>query len=182
VELRRKVRMSEQQSQLDRQQAQYQQELNRLKAQHKVENEKVAAEHAADLEKTAAEHKAEKEKIEARHQKEMQDILMQVQLREIDLDNKRGYLHTQTANFAQVIEAITQAFSSGIPMNSSVIKNINDLFAAYKEDMDKVMQFDSSAQQKPQTDGKSAPPPPPTGSDKVEKLTKTLLNLLKPRK
>jgi hypothetical protein len=193
VEMRRKERMDERQIEAEKKQEELQQELNRLKVQYRVENEKIAAEHSADLERnaaehsaalqrSAAEHRAEKEKIEAHHEKEKQDIMIEVQSREIDLDNKRGYLKTQAANFSQVIEAITQAFSSGIPMNSSVIKNINDLFAAYQEDMDRVLQFDASAKQKPPANEGGTPPPSPKGSDKVEKLTHTLLNLLNPKK
>lgn len=183
VEMRRKARMDERQNQIERQQAEYQQELNRLKALHKADNERLAAEHTASQEKKATEHKVEIEKMEARHQKEKQEILLQVQLQEIDLDNKRKHLQRRENEFFKAIEAISAATTtSGYPTNPNVIKVMTDLVAALKEGVGSEQApavESSSAENKPSavaTASASAP------TDKVEKLTNTLLNLLKPKK
>jgi len=179
VEMRRKARMDERQNQIERQQAEYQQELNRLKALHKADNEKVAAEHTASLEKKATEHKVEIEKMEARHQKEKQDILIQVQLQEIDLDNKRKHLQRRENEFFKAIDAISAATNtSGYPMNSNVIKVMTDLVAALKEEVEN----EPNSAEKKSTTEKSRTAPLASPTDKVEKLTNTLLNLLNPKK
>ncbi len=185
VEMRRKARMEERKNKIEKEQAEYQQELGLIKAQYKADNEKSIAEHTADLERKSTEHKAEIEKREAEHKKEKDEILHQVHLREIQLDDKRKHLQMRGNEFSQVIEAISRAFSSGIPMNPNVMKYITDLFAAYKEEIDSEPQSAPSAEQKPSASENHAvpsSPASPTSSDKVEKLKNTLLNLLNPKK
>ncbi len=186
LQMRRKASMDERKNKIELVQATYQQELGLLKAQYKAENEKSMAEHTAELAKKATEHRAETEKMEARHEKEKQEILRQVHLYEIELDNKRKHLQMRGNEFSQIIEAISRSFSSGIPMNPNVMKNITDLLAAYKEEIDREAQSVLSVEQKPPAnEGPITPPPPaspPDGSDKVEKLKNTLLNLLNPKK
>jgi regulator of protease activity HflC (stomatin/prohibitin superfamily) len=182
VQMRRKARMDERQNKIEKEQVGYQQELGILKAQYQAENEKNMAEHKAELEKKATEHKAEIEKMEARHKKEKQGILDQVHLREIELDDKRKHLQMRGEEFSQVIDAISRSFSSGIPMNPSVMKYITDLFDAYKEEIDGESQPASTAGQKSSASANHTPPfASPTASDKVEKLKNTLLSLLNPK-
>jgi hypothetical protein len=175
VEMRRKARMDERQNKIEKEQAEYQQELNRLKAQHKADNEK-----------NAAEHKAEIEKIEAGHEKEKQKILYQIHLQEIDLDDKRKHWQRQYHKFAKALEAVSMTVSSGLSMNPSVMKTITDLVLALKEEVDKepnLVPEPEPAENKPQeNENNVAPPASPSGVDKVERLTNTLLSLLNPKK
>jgi len=181
VEMRRKARMDERQNQIEQQQAEYQQALNLLKAQHKADNEKVEAEHLASQEKKATEHKVEIEKMEARHEKEKQEILLQVQLQEIDLDNKRKHLERREKEFFKAIDAISAATSSNTyPMNANLIKIMSELVAALKEE---VGNDANAAENKPSAgENRITRPVTPTSGSKVEKLTHTLLNLLNPKK
>jgi hypothetical protein len=165
VEMRRKARMNERQNQIERQQAEYQQELNRLKAQHKADNEKAAAE-----------HKAEIEKIEARHEKEKQEILHQVHLLEIELADKRQHLQRRENEFTKAIEAISAATSSiNFPLNSSIVETMSELVAALKEEVDNGSGTAARV-------NRITRPTAQAGTDKVEKLTNTLLNLLNPKR
>ena len=185
LQMRRKASMDERKNRIELVQATYQQELGQLKAQYKAENEKSMAEHNAELAKKATEHRAETEKMEARHEKEKQEILHQVHLREIELDDKRKHLQRRENEFAKAMDAISTTFSSGYPTNPNIIKTMTDLVAALKEEVN----FEPNPA--PETaEGKSAtsenrstrPPVSSAGSDKVEKLTNTLLNLLNPKR
>ena len=175
VEMRRNARMSERQNKIEKEQAEYQQELNRLKAQHKADNDR-----------SAAEHKAEIENIEAGHEKEKQKILHQVRMQEIELDDKRKHWQRQYHKFAKALEAVSQTFSSGHPMNPGVMKTITDLVMALKEEVDN--EPNSTSEYKPtenkssESERRATSPTTPTGTDKVENLTNTLLNLLNPKK
>jgi len=177
VQMRRKAHMDERQNKIEKEQVGYQQELGVLKAQYKAENEKNMAEHTAELKRKAAEHKAEIEKIEARHEKETKEILYQVRLREIELDDKRKHLQRRENEFFKAIDAISATFSSGHPMNPSIIKTMTDLVAALREEVDNGS--NPTPESKPL---ETEPPASSVGSDKVEKLTNTLLNLLNPKK
>ena len=177
VQMRRKARMDERQNKIEKEQVGYQQELGVLKAQYKAENEKNMAEHTAELKKKAAEHQAQIEKEEARHEKEKQDILYQVRLHEIELDDKRKRLQRRENEFFKAIDAISATFSSGHPMSPSIIKTMTDLVAALKEEAD-TGSNPTPGSKAPETES----PASSAGSDKVEKLTNTLLNLLNPKK
>ncbi|MBI5955168.1 MAG: hypothetical protein HY865_26220 [Chloroflexi bacterium] len=179
VEMRRQVRKDERQIQAGKRLEELQQEFDQLKAMNKAENERLAAEHVAKLAKAEAEHKAEKEKIEANHEKAMQDILHDVNLRKIKLDNKGKHLQRREEEFLKAIDAISKSFSSGYPTNPNVIKTMTDLVAALKEGVDS----DDAEENMSETSNRPTKPrvsPEPT--DKVEKLTNTLLNLLDPKK
>jgi len=170
VEMRRKARMDERQNQIEKQQAEYQQELSRLKAQHKLENEK---------------HLAELDTMNAHHQKEIQDIEYQVKVREIELDDKSKHLQRRENEFIKAIDAISNSFSSGYPLNATVIKTMTDLVAALKEEVGseaKSMAERTAGENKlANGDGRSTTSPT-APIDKVDQLTNTLLNLLKPKR
>jgi hypothetical protein len=76
--------------------------------------------------------------------------------------------------------------SSGLSMNPSVMKTITDLVLALKEEVDKepnLVPEPEPAENKPQeNENNVAPPASPSGVDKVERLTNTLLSLLNPKK
>jgi len=91
-------------------------------------------------------------------------------------------LEMRGQEFSQVIDAISRAFSSGIPLNPNVMKYINDLFAAYKEEMDSETQLTPSKGKKTPTGDISSQSETSPVSDRVEKLKNTLLNLLNPKK
>jgi hypothetical protein len=168
VEMRRKAQIEEEQNKIEQQQAQYQQELSRLKAQNKVENEK---------------HLAEVEKMNTVHQKEMQDILHDVKLRQIELDDKSKHLQRREDEFIRAIDAISNSFSSGYPLNATVIKTMTDLVAALKEEVGseaKSMAERTAGENKPANGGNRTSPTTP--ADKVDQLTDTLLKLLKPKR
>jgi regulator of protease activity HflC (stomatin/prohibitin superfamily) len=186
VEMRRKARMDERQTKIEKEQAEYLQEFNRLKAQYKADNEKSVAIHTADLEKKATEHRAEVEKMQARHESEKHEILHDVRLREIELDDRSKHLQRRENEFAKAIDAISTTFASGYPMNPNIIKTMTDLVAALKEDVEsgaKPTAESKPAEAKPtEGEARAAPPASPTPTDKVEKLTNTLLDLLNPKR
>jgi hypothetical protein len=186
MQMRRKASMDERKNRIELVQATYQQELGLLIAQYKAENEKSMAEHTAELAKKATEHRAETEKMEARHEKEKQEILHQVRLREIDLDNKRKHLQRRENEFVKAIDAISTTFSSGYPMNPNIIKTMTDLVAALREEVNTepnpIPESDPAENNPSKSERRTAPPTSTAGSDKVEKLTNTLLNLLNPKR
>jgi hypothetical protein len=195
VQMRRKARIEERKNKIEREQAEDQQALGILKAQYKADNEKSMALHTAELEKKEAEHKAEMEKKavthrseiekrEAEHKKEKDEILYQVHLSEIDLDDRRTHLQRRENEFAKAIDAISATISSGYPMNANIIKTMTDLVAALKEDANTNTAPEPEAVENKTSTSEHQPAPTafPAGSDKVEKLTNTLLNLLNPRK
>jgi hypothetical protein len=161
VEMRRKVRIDETQSELNKQLEKHQQEISRLKS----------------------EFKAEIGKMEAMHENEKKEIMHQAELREIELEDRRNHLQRRENEFFKAIDAISLAISSSAyPTNSNVIKIMTDLVSALKEDVG--TETYAGAEAVP-TENKSATGESrttPTGSDRVEKLTNTLLNLLNPKR
>lgn len=128
-------------------------------------------------------HLAELETMSAHHQKEMQDIMHQVKLREIELDDKSKHLQRREDEFIKAIDAISNSFSSGYPLNATVIKTMTDLVAALKEEVGseaKSMAERTAGENKPANGESRTSPTTPT--DKVDQLTNTLLNLLKPKR
>lgn len=173
VDMRRRVGMDERLIENGKKLEELQQELAKLKARHKADNEKLEAE-----------HKAEKEKIEAHHEKEMQDILHDVNLRKIELDDKAKRMQRREEEFLRAIDAISSSFSSGYPTNPTVISTMTDLVAALKEEI-VVGTKSGSAAGKENAASNNRPTKPQAASesaDKVEKLTQTLLDLLKSKK
>jgi hypothetical protein len=89
---------------------------------------------------------------------------------EVEIDNKRQHLQRREKELFEAIDAISAATSStNYPINPSVIKVMTDLVSALREEVD----IDSSSSK---TDTR---PVSPASSDKVEKLTNTLTNLLR---
>ena len=88
--------------------------------------------------------------------------------------------------FAKALEAVSQTFSSGHPMNPSVMKTITDLVMALKEEVDNepnsTSEYRPTENKSAESERRAASPTTPTGTDKVENLTNTLLNLLNPKK
>jgi hypothetical protein len=197
VQMRRKARIEERKNKFEKEQVEYQQELGVLKAQYKADNEKSMALHTAELEKKEAEHRAEMEKKavthrseiekrEAEHRKEKEEILHQVHIREIELDDRRKHLQRRENEFAKAIDAISATISSGYPMNANIIKTMTDLVAALKEEVNSgpnpAPEPEAAENKPPKSERQPASAASPAGSDKVEKLTNTLLNLLNPKK
>jgi hypothetical protein len=169
VEMRRRERTDERQIQSEKKLEELQQELNRIKSQHKVENEK----HLADL-----------DTMNAHHQKEIQDIQYVVKMREIELDGKSKHLQRREEEFRKAIDAISSSFSSGYPTNPNVIATMAELVAALKEGVgnEQAPSPETSPTEDKSPARKNHTVPSASPSDKVEKLTNTLLNLLKPKK
>lgn len=185
VEIRRKAGMESTKNKFEREQTVYQQELIQLKAQYRADAEKRIAEHTAELVKKATEHKAEIENMEAKHEKEKQEILHQVRLLEIELDTRSTQSQRRENEFTQIIDALSRQISSGAPINSAVAKTLTDFLAAYREEVDGPLPSSSSPKQNvPAGENRSTQPPPgsTSGSDRVENLKNTLLNLLNPKK
>ena len=175
VEMRRKVRMDERQTQLIRQQEEHQQEINRLKAQFKAENDKQAAEQKAVI-----------GTMEAMHEKEKKEILHQVELRKIELEDKRQHWQRQYDKFAKAFDAVSQAVSGGYLVNPNALNTVLELVQTLKDEIrsDEISSpiSDSAGSGSPTGNSTVISPPATTDSDKVEKLTNTLLNLLNPKK
>ncbi len=163
LEMRRKASMDLTKSRFEKEQAVFQQEVAKLKTAHK----------------------AEIEKLEAEHQKEKQGILDEIALREIDVNNKRAQMQWLSSGFNEILDALSRQVASGGTINPTMMKAMMDLFAAYKEEIDGGGQAASPTRPVPPARGEQAPRPTPpsgAGSDKVEKLKNTFLNLLNPKK
>ncbi len=172
VELRRKGRMDERQAQFIRQQEEHQQEINRLKAEHKAENERRAAELKEELDRRAVEQRTQIETLEARHQREKEEILHQMYLKQIELDDRRQRWQRQYEKFAKAFDAISQAVSTGYPVNPNAFNTLVELINSIKDEIRK----------EDFTPGVKAASAAGGGDSKVEKLTNTLLDLLKRKK
>jgi hypothetical protein len=187
VEMRRKVRADERQTQLIRQQEEHQQEINRLKAQFKSENDRVTAALSADLNRQAAQQRAEIETIEAKYKREKEEILRQVYLQEIEMENNRKRQDQQFDKIAKAFDAVSQAVSGGYLVNPNALNTVLELVQTLKEEIrsGEISPPASPAEKNTPETGTphvASPSSPPPGNDKVEKLTNTLLSLLKPKK
>lgn len=158
INIRRNDLIQQQQDQIDKQQLDRKKEIEKLKAEHKVEMEKINS-------KAAAEQLALRSEI--LHETEKRDIL---------LDEMRQQSQRRHELVVKAVDAISQALEhSGYSRNSAEIKSaIGDLLSAVREDKPETAQGSSK-----NTDNHN---PRTTNNNKIEDLTNTLLNLLKPRK
>lgn len=104
------------------------------------------------------------------------EILHETQKRDIQLDEMRQQSQRRHELVVKAVDAISQALEhSGYSRNSAEIKSaISDLLFAVREDKPETAQASSKSanNNNPRTNS----------NDKIEDLTNTLLNLLKPRK
>ena len=157
INIRRNDLIQQQQDQIDKQQLDRKKEIEKLKAEHKVELEKINS-------------RASAEQLALRS-----EILHETEKRDILLDEMRQQSQRRHELVVKAVDAISQALEhSGYSRNSAEIKSaIGDLLSAVREDKPETAQSSSI---------NSANNPRTTKNDKIEDLTYTLLNLLKPRK
>lgn len=158
INIRRNDLIQRQQDQIDRQQLDRTKEIEKLKAEHKIEMDRISAKAAA--EQTALRN----------------EILHESQKRDILLDEMRKKAQRQHELVVKAVDAISQALEHpGYARNAAEIKNaISDLLSAIREDRT------GAEEETPQKHGTEKSRK--SGDDKIENLTNTLLNLLKPRK
>lgn len=158
INIRRNDLIQRQQDQIDRQQLDRTKEIEKLKAEHKIEMDRISAKAAA--EQTALRN----------------EILHESQKRDILLDEMRKKAQRQHELVVKAVDAISQALEHpGYARNTAEIKNaISDLLSAIREDR---AGTEEETPQKHSTEKSRK-----SGDDKIENLTNTLLNLLKPRK
>jgi hypothetical protein len=179
VDMRRRAVAGQRQTLLSRQEEEYQQEIERLKTQFKVENDRLTASLSAELSRQAAEQRAEIETLEARYRREKEEILRQVYEQEIELNERRQRWTMQYERFAKAFDAISQAIAGGYPTNPAAIQVVMQLVDA----LNKEIRGETPPASDDQAAGRQAAPPPKMGGDNdVDKLTETLLDLLKSRK
>lgn len=157
INIRRNDLIQQQQDQIDKQQLDRKKEIEKLKAEHKVAMDTINAKAAADQAALRSE------------------ILHESSKREIMLDELRQQSQRRHELVVKAVDAISQALEhSGYSRNTAEIKNaISDLLSAIREDKPETAQASSkNANNGPRT----------TSNDKIEDLTNTLLNLLKPRR
>jgi hypothetical protein len=135
-------------------------EIERLKAAQKQELDRINAHMSAET--TAQRNK----------------ILRETQEQDIRLENLRTQAQRRHELLVKAVNAVGQAVEhSSYSRNPSEIKNaINNLLDAIKENSPAV-----DPQQAPKAGG-SAPRTQQAGNQKIEDLTTTLLDLLKPKK
>ncbi len=157
IDIRRNDLIQQQQDLIDKQQLERKKEIEKLKADHKVALDTINAKAAADQAALRSE------------------ILHESNKRDILLDEMRQQSQRRHELVVKAVDAISQALEhSGYSRNTSEIKSaIGDLLSAIREDKPETAQSSSkSFNNNPRTNR----------NDKIEDLTSTLLNLLKPRK
>ena len=158
IDIRRNELILQQQGQIDRQKLDRKKDIETLTTEHKAEMEKINS-------KAAAEQMALRS-----------EILHETQKRDIQLDEMRQQSQRRHELVVKAVDAISQALEhSGYSRNSAEIKSaISDLLFAVREDKPETAQASSKSanNNNPRTNS----------NDKIEDLTNTLLNLLKPRK
>lgn len=155
IDIRRNELIKRQQDQIERQQLDRTKDMETLKAEHKAEIDKINATAAAQLQALRSE------------------ILHETQKRDIQLDEMRQQSRRRHELVVKAVDAISQALEhSGYSRNTAEIKSaISDLLSAIREDKPE------AAEASPKNSNPRA-----TKNDKIEDLTNTLLNLLKPRR
>ena len=163
VSMRRNTLTQQRQTQVEMDLLDRKNEIEKLKAEQKLEIERLIA-------KMSAETTAEKNKILRDTQK--QDIL---------IENMRSQTQRRHELMVKAVDAVGQAVEhSSYSRNPSEIKiAINNLLDAIKENAPSLEQETSKSAS---TGTSAAPRQPSSGNQKIEDLTTTLLNLLKPQK
>jgi len=158
IDIRRNDLIQQQQDQIDMQQLERKKEIEKLKADHKVALDTINAKAAADQAALRSE------------------ILHESNKRDILLDEMRQQSQRRHELVVKAVDAISQALEhSGYSRNTAEIKSaIGDLLSAIREDKPETAQSSSK--------GANNNNPRANKNDKIEDLTNTLLNLLKPRK
>lgn len=157
INIRRNDLIQQQQDEIDKQQLDRKKEIDKLKAEHKAAIDTINAKAAADQAALRSE------------------ILHESNKREIMLDELRQQSKRRHELVVKAVDAISQALEhSGYARNTTEIKSaIADLLSAIREDKPET----------PQNAPKTGNNHPRTSSnDKIEDLTSTLLNLLKPKR
>jgi hypothetical protein len=162
VEMRRGARILERKLSIEKDNVDRQKEVEKLKAEFKAEIDKITVRASA-----------EKEVLQ-------KEILHESRKRDIELENLRTQSKWRHELITKAVDAIGQALEpSGYPRNTSEIKTIiAELLAALKED--KLASEDDVLRDKTRTGTRPIILSPT--DQKIEKLTNTLLNLLKPKK
>ncbi|MFN8383639.1 MAG: hypothetical protein U0V02_16965 [Anaerolineales bacterium] len=157
INIRRNDLIQQQQDEIDKQQLDRKKEIDKLKAEHKVAIDTINAKAAADQAALRSE------------------ILHESNKREIMLDEMRQQSKRRHELVVKAVDAISQALEhSGYARNTTEIKSaIADLLSAIREDKPEAQQAAPKA-------GNNHPRT--SSNDKIEDLTNTLLNLLKPRR
>jgi len=164
VEMRRAARTNERKLDIEREQIDRQREVEQIKTNFQTEIENLKARAAAEREV------AEKE------------ILLDSRKKDIELENLRTQSKWRHELVIKAVDAIGQALEpSAYPRNTTEIKSIvAELLGALRED--KPVQSGDIGTEK----NEKASTPRPTNlspaDQKIESLTSTLLDLLKPRK
>lgn len=185
VDMRRRERTETRQAELARLEEEHQQEISRLKAQFKAESDRWSASLSAELNRQSAEQKAEIETLEARYRREKEEILRQVYEQEIELKEKSQRWDKQNERYIKAFDAISQAVAGGFTMTPSAGPVVGQLLEALNKELrggEPPSPAAGVADDGQAAGRQAAPPPKPGGDNDVDKLTKTLLDLLKPKK
>jgi hypothetical protein len=185
VDMRRRERTESRQAELTRLEEEQQQEISRIKAQFKADSDRWSASLTAELNRQAAEQKAQIETLEARYRREKEEILRQVYEQEIELKERGQRWDRLNARYIKAFEAISQAVTGGFMTNPAAAPVVEKLLDALNKELrgGEPPAPAAGAADDGQAAGKQAAPTPEAGGQsEVDKLTKTLLDLLKPKK
>jgi len=160
VSMRRNTLTQQRQTQVEMDLLDRKNEIEKLKAEQKLEIERLTAKATAETTKLRNE------------------ILRETQKQDILLENMRSQTQRRHELLVKAVDAVGQAVEhSSYSRNPSEIKTaINNLLEAIKENSPAV------EQPEPSKVGGAAPRTPPASNQKIEDLTNTLLDLLKPKK
>jgi hypothetical protein len=163
VSMRRNTLTQQRQTQVEMDLLDRKNEIEKLKAEQKLEIERLTAKATAETTKLRNE------------------ILRETQKQDILIENMRSQTQRRHELMVKAVDAVGQAVEhSSYSRNPSEIKNaINNLLDAIKENSPTLEQ-EAAKGSAPAT--ATAPRTPASGNQKIEDLTNTLLNLLKPKK
>lgn len=135
-----------------------------------------------NLERRVTEQDALIKKMRLNASAEQQEIYRQIDLKSIEVENKRRAWKRQYDTFAEIAHAVSEAASNGQSLNTEIMSVLADLAEALRENLDdNAPDMPVSPDPSPSPPG-GAPRPASMGNqDKVEKLTNTLLTLLRPK-
>ena len=160
VSMRRNTLTQQRQTQIEIDLLDRKNEIEKLKAEQKMEIDRLTAKATAETTKLRNE------------------ILRETQKQDILLENMRSQTQRRHELLVKAVDAVGQAVEhSSYSRNPSEIKTaINNLLDAIKENSPTI------EQPEPPKVGGSASHTPPASNQKIENLTNTLLDLLKPKK
>jgi hypothetical protein len=134
------------------------------------------------MERRLAEQDALIKKMKLDAAAEQLAVSQQMELKSIEVENKRRAWQRQYDSFSKVVQAVSDAVSNGQSLNAEIMTTLSALTDALRGGLDDGALPPGSPDHAPVLPPVGVPRAASTGNhDKVEKLTNTLLTLLRPK-